>query len=125
MQRSVESFEAWNDVMFVQDWKNLEELQGSLSTNPKAYARFQYEGNHYHSIGLLLQEKVIDPDLLFKVHAPATVFSAWKRFEPIVKGMRENTNDPTFFKAFEYLADEAKRRNPEITVISRARIPTK
>jgi len=125
MQRGIEANEAWIDIMFIQDWNTVEELQEVRSINPKSVARFQNEGNYFNSIGLLLKEKVVNPEFLFSLLTPTTIISTWRRYEPIVKEQRKNTNDPMHRKHFEYLANEVKKRYPEVTLIPKTQMSTK
>jgi len=120
-------YEAWGNIMFVQDWKSREEHLEKYpwSTNPKERIRFHFIGHYFNSIGLLLKEKVVSPDLFFDVFTPAHILTTWRRFEQPVKYMRTITNDPALWNGFEYIGNEAKKRYPEITLIPQAQVPTK
>ncbi len=117
-QRDQEDYyKAWGEVTFVQDWTTFEELQErySFADNLEARARFHFLGSYYNSIGLLLKEKVVDPDFLFSTFAPVGILRTWRRFEPVIKEMRKQANEPILHTGFEYLANEIMKRYPELT----------
>ena len=119
LQRDAPQYEAWIEVMFVQEWTNFEELMEKYPANVEveARAKVNYVGSLFHNLGLLLQENVTDPDLLFRIMGPTTILSTWERYEQLTKDFRRNTNDPTVWEGFEYLANETRRRYPEVTTI--------
>ena len=124
LQRTAQNYEAWGEVMFVQEWNSLDEMieKYSWSKEPKARANFSYVLNLYNNVGLLLQEKIADPELLFKVFDPVSLLTTWSKFEPIILEMRKQTNYEAQGEGFEYLANEARKRFPEINLIRRAKI---
>jgi len=76
-----------------------------LSDNPENAALLSVI-NSFLVMGLLLQKKLVDPEILS--HLP--VFMTWNKVKPIVEGVRKETNDPGWYEEFEYLYNELKRR---------------
>jgi hypothetical protein len=76
-----------------------------LSDNPENAALLSVI-NSFLVMGLLLQKKLVDPEILS--HLP--VFITWNKVKPIVEGVRKETNDPGWYEEFEYLYNELKRR---------------
>jgi hypothetical protein len=119
LQRSEEQIESFGDVLFVQDWKNWEDLQEkySWSKNPKGRARWLYYLTYYNTLGLTFKEQLFDPNLFFSIITPAGILTAWRKYETIIPEIRRNSNNPNAWNGFEYLANETKRRYPKTTVV--------
>ena len=115
-------YRAWFNVVTIMDWKNLDELNEKyqFSTHPEERSRFNCIGHFFNSIGLLLKEKVVNPELLFTVFTPALVLTTWRRYESTLKEMRIRSNDPILWSGFEYLGNEVKKRYPEVNLIAAA-----
>ena len=89
---------AFGDVNYNQDWEDYEEWRNNYAAhiNPEEYAKFMFIGTVYRSIGLLLKQRVADPDMLFEIYNPIAVLMTWKRYEPYVKAMRKIYNYPEY-----------------------------
>jgi len=98
------------DVM-PKDWTNLEEY---TSLDPETRANHSFLLTRYQNIGLMLKEKMMDPDLLFQIFNPQFIMRLWEKSENGIKGNRETNNYPTYMDAFEYLYNETKKRYPDI-----------
>ena len=79
-----------------------------LSDNPENAALLSVI-NSFLIMGLLLQKKLVDPEILS--HLP--VFMTWNKVKPIVEGVRKETNDPNWYEEFEYLYNEMKKREQQ------------
>lgn len=80
---------AYIDVVWNQEWSDFEEFwrkYGPL-TNPDAYAHFVLVGELWNQFGVLVEQNVIDPDLLYKHNGPI-IMRLWEIIEPAVKGLR-------------------------------------
>jgi hypothetical protein len=80
-----------------------------LSDNPENAALLSVK-NSFLVIGLLLQRKLVDPEILS--HLP--VFMTWNKVKPIVEGVRKETNDPSWYEEFEYLYNEMKKKEQKL-----------
>jgi hypothetical protein len=88
----------------------------------KSKASFNYLQDRYNAIGLMLKEKMMDPDLLYQTFTPLQTINFWESIELIVKDYREKTNDTMYHEALEYMYNDAMKRFPNlITRRSRAK----
>jgi hypothetical protein len=76
-----------------------------LSDNPENAALLSVI-NSFTIMGLLLQRRLVDPEMLS--HLPVSM--TWNKVKPIVEGVRKETKDPNWYEEFEYLYSELKRR---------------
>ena len=115
---------SWADVILVQDWKTIEELEERYpwNTHFEERTRVLYILNTYNNLGIMLKEKVTDPNLLFELYPPSGVMTTWKKYEEFVRNMRSRSNDPLTYGGFEFLYDEAKRLYPNVGIIPTAKI---
>jgi len=91
------------------DYDDFKKKYGTyLSDNPENAALLSVI-NSFLIMGLLLQKKLVDPEILS--HLP--VFMTWNKVKPIVEGVRKETNDPNWYEEFEYLYNEMKKREQQ------------
>jgi hypothetical protein len=65
---------------------------------------------HMNGLGILLKENYIDSELLYKMDQDGVApLMWWFKFEPIIKEMREQQNNPGLWKYFEYYVEEMIR----------------
>ena len=94
----------WN-LEFI-DYDDFKKKYGTyLSDNPENTAVLSVL-NSFLVLGLLLQKKLVDPEILG--HLP--VLMTWNKVKPIVWGVRTQFNNPTMYEEFEYLYNEMKKR---------------
>jgi hypothetical protein len=65
----------------------------------------------YEQLGVLVRNKLIDPDLvsqLFSIALP------WQKLKPIVEGMRKEYHEPRLYEWFEYLYNEMEKRERKL-----------
>ena len=91
-----------------------EEFVEKMRTNQALWSKYIFIGTRYQNLGLLLKEKMVEPELLFQVFSPRSIMKFWERFEWHESLLRERANDPDHYEAFEYLYNEAKKRFPDI-----------
>jgi hypothetical protein len=65
--------------------------------------------NFFNQVGILLYRKLIDADLVRDVFTYRAEL-LWKKAEPIIQGLRKESNQPEMGKWFEYLCNEMKKR---------------
>ena len=114
---SMEYADAYADVVGMEDWSTVVEFHSKYGrqADPRAFAKWLYIRNVYNLAGLLLKEKEADPDLIFELYAPNAVIHLWEQHEPLIQAAREAFKHPGYYKPFEHLYNEAKRRYPEIS----------
>jgi xanthosine utilization system XapX-like protein len=87
------------------DYDDFKKKYGAyLSDNPENAALLSVL-NSFLTMGLLLQKKIVDLEILS--HLPVSM--TWNKVRPIVEGVRKETNDPNWYKEFEYLYNEVKK----------------
>lgn len=105
---------AWGDVMSQnmkdKKWDDVFDPRKNLSL----YANMTFLRNRYQMLGLMLKENYIESDLLFRMYNPKSIMHAWTHYEKNINDRRTSNNQPYLFSDFEYLANEAKKRHPEI-----------
>ena len=112
---------AWGDVMYkdvstIEEWREVYDPRVNLDT----YANMVFLQNRYQSLGIMLRERVISPEMLFQLFNPASIMLAWEHYKVSILYRRENDDQPNLFDGFEYLAEEASKMLPEFR--ARARI---
>jgi hypothetical protein len=109
---SKEMTEPWLKVMNLEftDYDDFKRKYGTyLSDNPENTALLSVI-NSFTIIGLLLQRKLIDPELVS--HLP--VLMTWNKVRPVIEGVRKESNDPSWYVEFEYLYNEMKEREQKL-----------
>jgi xanthosine utilization system XapX-like protein len=92
------------------DYNDFKKKYGTyLSDNPENAALLSVI-NSFTIVGLLLQKKLVDPEILS--HLPVSM--TWNKVKPIVEGVRKETNDPNWYEEFEYLYNEVKKREQKL-----------
>ena len=87
------------------DYEDFKKKYGTyLSDNPENAAVLSVL-NSFLTLGLLLQKKLVDPEIL--THLPVSM--TWNKIKPIVHGVRKQFNDPNMYEEFEYLYNEVKK----------------
>jgi hypothetical protein len=104
--------EAIADVMS-QDWGNT--IEDWYSHSPESRAQFDYIQVRYNNLGVMLQQKMMDPDLFFQIFPIGNILRFWEKMEDIILDYRETTKDVTYNEGFEYLYNEIKKRFPDIS----------
>ena len=88
------------------DYDDFKKKYGTyLSDNPENAALLSVI-NSFTIIGLLLQKKLVDPELVS--HLPVSM--TWNKVKPIVEGVRKESNHSSWYEEFEYFYNEMKKR---------------
>ena len=109
---SEELTKPWLKVMNLEftDYDDFKKKYGTyLSDNPENAALLSVI-NSFTIMGLLLQKKLVDPELVS--HLPVSM--TWNKVKPIVEGVRKESNDPNWYVEFEYLCNEMKKREQKL-----------
>jgi len=80
-----------------------------LSDNPENAALLSVI-NSFTIIGLLLQKRLVDPELVS--HLP--ILMTWNKVKPVIEGIRRESNDPSWYVEFEYLYNEMQKREQKL-----------
>jgi len=108
----------WRHIMFETDYTSLEEFDKISRQNPEEYAIFMNIGNSMNQLGLLVHEKIVDPEMLLTILGPIWPKVMWAKFAPIIKDQRKLWNDPRWGYYGECLYNEAERMFPDVKVPS-------
>lgn len=68
----------------------------------------------YDQVGALLRRKLIDYDLVDDLLGNSTR-QLWEKVEPVIREVRERSDDPRLYEHFEYLYEEMTRRGSGTT----------
>ena len=63
----------------------------------------------FNGIGVLLQGKLADIELVYKLFG-YMVISLWEKLKPVIEGMKRQSDEPRSLEWFEYLYNEMKKR---------------
>ena len=96
-----------------QEWGSTHEDYRKHS--PESRANFNYVQVRYNNLGVMLKQKMMDPDLFYQVFPTGNIIRFWEKMENIILDYRETTKDVTYNEGFEYLYNEAKKRFPDIS----------
>lgn len=110
----------WADVMYRQEWKDFDEWREKYGpvTNPEAWANFVISLQFYECLGLLVRRNIVDIALVHE-HIGGARAGIWERVELLVKGFREFSNRPILWNSFEYLYNELKKYEEQLTTTNR------
>ena len=106
----------WDLFMNLQfaDLNDYEKKYGSITDRSSlATQAFRTIGIYYESIGLLLQERLVDMKLVMLVEGTG-IKLAWEKMKPLIEGFRERYNSPRFWEKFERMYDEVKKREQQL-----------
>lgn len=95
-----------------QEWDGT--FEDYLKHSPESRVNFNYLHMRLNNIGIMLKEKLMNPDIFYQLFPPLQTMSVWERVGPIIKDYREIYNDPTYCEAFEYMYNDAKTRYPDL-----------
>ena len=68
--------------------------------------------NFFNQVGILLNRRLIDADFARDVFT-YRVEVLWKKAEPLIQGLRKESNQPEMGKWFEYLYNEMKKKESQ------------
>jgi hypothetical protein len=95
-----------------EDYADFERKYGS-GDHPELAAKREAHWTWFDGMGVLLRNKLIDPDMVFDTLGHGGVIWMWTKFESIIKAQREIFNVPHRLNGFEYLAEQMKRIGAE------------
>ena len=70
-------------------------------------------GWFFNGIGVLLQSKLADIELIDKLFG-YMVISLWEIMQPVIEGLKKQSNEPRSLEWFEYLYNEMKKREQKL-----------
>jgi hypothetical protein len=108
----------WSSLMDA-EWSDYDDYMNRISSNPDHSADRLSVQTYFEGVAVLLMKNMIDVDFVYEL-MPTMVTTFWKKYEPIVKVVRERLNYPQWFRPVEYLSDrmieQAKRRGDPVVL---------
>jgi hypothetical protein len=106
---SEESNRTWAEVMNL-ECNNYNEFlrKYDSSVNPDSYGKRSHVWFNFNAIGVLVEEGLIDPDIVFRLTGPLVVMQ-WQKWYGVIEEMRKQENIPDALSGFEYLYTEMKK----------------
>jgi len=103
---SPEAYQTVMEIMYY-DWGDIDDflLKYGERNNVVAYGKYMSIMRRYNTIGLLMRDKHIDPELLWD-YIGDSVIAMWDKYGEIIREMRVRLNQPTFLEWFESLVNE-------------------
>ncbi len=83
--------------------------------NREYWASWARVGRFFDGAGILVKRGLIDSDLVVEEMREQIILT-WDVVKPMVMGMRESMRSPHTWENFEYLAGEARKRNPDFVL---------
>jgi len=93
-----EMMDAFNFVMELEN-TNYEDFAKSHPIGSQGWNHFIYLGSFYELVGVLVKYVTINEDMVFD-----SLYLAWDKLGPIVKGFQKAMGSPHWLENYEYLA---------------------
>ena len=94
----------WN-ILMERSWKDADDFMKKYQGNPASDgASLLSVQTNFEGVAVILMKNMIDIDIVYELMPTmATVF--WKKYEPLIKQLREEMGYPQLFRPVEYLSD--------------------
>ena len=108
LNQDMTNFDGWlinRDLMYMEwdDYEDFERKYGS-DNNPEAYAKRISSWNWQNSLGITLNEGLIDAEMVYDAFG-STMIMSWKKWEPIIREQRTRYMGENWMQYWEYLID--------------------
>jgi len=92
------------------EWKDYEDFERKYgsNTNLDSYSKRASLWLWFNGMGLLMQKKLIDPEMVYFTAGNQALWT-WAKFEPIIKEICRGYNVSDSFEHFEYLVNEMRK----------------
>jgi hypothetical protein len=107
--RSTEVVGAFVDMLGAEfkDYDDFAEKYGMPFSRNQVPLSLLIVGNYFEQLGVLFNNKLIDAHLVSQLFP---IVSAWEKMEPFVKGLRKKYQSQEYYKWFECIYNEMKKR---------------
>jgi hypothetical protein len=105
-----------NDIRYNMHWTDTEDFwrKFGAETNITEYSRVASVGNYFKGIGVLLKKGLIDKMFIYDLlSSPLKLY--WERLGPVILERRRLTDNPNLFAFVDYLYDEMKKIDVELS----------
>lgn len=96
------------------DYDDFVKKYGLVWTETPTTMAIRTMGNYFEAIGYLLKRKLIDMDYVWDFFGE-TGIQVWEKINPVLEGHRKQFNMPKAWEPFEYLYNELKKRQQQLT----------
>jgi hypothetical protein len=98
------------EIMEMQ-WTDFDDFLAKYDStvNPENFAKRVLWWDYYQEIGYMLHEGLADVDTVYNLLGGNNSLLVWGKFESIILEQRKRYRDPSYYKYFEYFADEMKK----------------
>ena len=95
-----------------EDFSDFIKKYGDPSSGNPVPVAFDTVGNYYEGVGVLLDQKLIDVDLVYPLIGPK-IICYWEKMLPFTNGLRKAGGGDSTWAYFEFLYDAMKRESNE------------
>jgi hypothetical protein len=97
------------DLINLWDWDDADEFWNKYGqrTNHDAFVSLTSILWYFESVGILLRRKLIDINLIDDLYSDRYI-RFWEKIEPILRGIRDDFDNPNYYSNCEYLHNELK-----------------
>jgi hypothetical protein len=95
----------WGETNYFWKWNDSKEYFKKYGTNLAEYPKFQNIIDTYEGIGVILQNKLIDPKLIYGVLRVQPILY-WEKFSPMMKEFGAEAGESLMYPGFEFLCKE-------------------
>ena len=95
----------WAETNYFWKWNDSKDYFKKYGTNLDEYPKFQNIIDTYEGIGVILQNKLVDPKLIYGVLRVQPILY-WEKFSPLMKEFGAETGESLMYPGFEFLCKE-------------------
>ena len=98
----------WMEMLWSWKWNDYNDYIEKYGSNPEKVAQLNHVWSTYEGIGVLLENKLIDPKMLYQIVTWGPILT-WERYGPMLKEWGRKTGEPKMYPGFEFLYEELSR----------------
>lgn len=99
----------WAEINYFWKWNDNNEYWKKYGTNLEEYPKFQNIASTYEGIGVVLENKLVDPKLIYGVLRNNPIL-IWEKFSPPIKEYERWSGEPSVYPGFEFLCKEMNKQ---------------
>jgi hypothetical protein len=89
------------------EWTDFDDFRAKYDStvNPENWAKRSLWWGHFQEVGYMLYKGLVDVEMVYNILGGNSLIM-WKKFRPIILEQRKWFEDPSWYKYFEYFAEE-------------------
>ena len=95
----------WGETNYFWKWDDYNDYFKKYGANLEEYPKFQNIIDTYEGIGVILQNKLVDPKLIYGVLRVSPLLY-WEKFSPLMKKWGADAGESLMYPGFEFLYEE-------------------